>query len=133
MASAGCVLDASVVIALWSSRDAHHQDARDLLGQVPTAALLMHAVTAAEVLVGPARLGRTADAERALDELGVRIAAFAPHEVGAVATLRATTRLRLPDVCVLHLAASTGSSLATFDERLAAATVTRGVPLVGVE
>jgi predicted nucleic acid-binding protein len=80
----------------------------------------------AEVLVGPARSGqldRASAALRQLDVIQVELDQDAPTRL---AVLRAGTGLRLPDCCVLLAAEQVQGTVATFDERLAAAARERG-------
>jgi predicted nucleic acid-binding protein len=48
-------------------------------------------------------------------------------DAAALARVRNTYRIRMPDAVALHAALSTGSALATFDETLAAAAERAGV------
>lgn len=78
------------------------------------------------MLVGPARAGRLDLATAALGVLSVE-----PLDLGAdapfrLALLRAGTGMKLPDCCVLLAAEQSQASIATFDERLAAAARERG-------
>lgn len=113
------VVDASVLIAQLDERDAHHDRARDRLLDLAAHPLGASPITIAEVLVGPARQGRLEEARAALRALEV---AEIPLTAGAstrLAVLRAETRLRLPDCCVLLAAEEApGRGLLTFDERL---------------
>ena len=120
-----------MVIALWSSHDPHHQRARELLSGLVRQPIWMHAVTVAEVLVGPARLGRADDAVDALSTLGVRTVPLREGDPVTLARERARTGLRLPDCCVLLAARQSQASLATFDAALGLAAVARGILVVG--
>jgi len=114
------VLDASVLIAHLDRSDAHHARARKLLDETAGDELGASAITLAEVLVGPARTGRLADARATIDELGVRELALGGDAAMRLAELRAHTRLRLPDCCVLFAAqTAVGAQVATFDDALA--------------
>ncbi|MDT0156103.1 PIN domain-containing protein [Microbacterium sp. ARD32] len=118
------------MIALRSPRDPHAESAASLV--VGADELVIHPVTLAEVLVVPARAG-LADQVRArlVDGLGIRVSAPDADEPLRIASLRAATRVALPDCYVLGLAAETGSPLATFDAALAAAARGRDVTVVG--
>jgi predicted nucleic acid-binding protein len=114
------VLDASVLIAHLESTDAHHQRATQLLLSAADQ-LAVSPITMAEVLVGPARahqLGRVVGILRELEVSAVPLTEDSPVRL---ANLRATTRLRMPDCCVLLAAENTGATIATFDNRLAEA------------
>ncbi len=123
------ILDASVAIALRSPQDAH----ADRAGAIATGAdsLVLHPVTLAETLVGPAVAGIAAEVRALLlDGLGIRLWTPDDREPGRVALLRAQSRVALPDCYPLALAEHTGDVLATFDEALMRAARERGVAVV---
>lgn len=126
------VLDPSVLIAFFNSRDIHHPAALQILDDASADNLVLSSISLAEVLVGPARSGEEDSALRALARL--EIAEESLPEDGAVqlARLRAGTGLKMPACCVL-LAAQTANAqaVATFDSRLARAACERGVRAVG--
>ena len=123
------ILDASVVIALRSPRDAHAERAARLV--LDADRLIVHPVTLAECLVVPARRGVADAVEAALRrDLGVEVWQPADDEPRRVAGLRAAVRIALPDCYPLALAEETGQPLATFDAALAEAAAERGVPVV---
>ena len=125
------VLDASALIAHLDAGDAHHARAGLLLTETAGEELCASPLTLAEVLVGPARGGRLDDARAALGQLGIRGVALTDDAPARLATLRAETSLKLPDCCVLLAAAQVGGTVATFDERLAAAGRQRGLLVKG--
>ncbi|MFT4260106.1 type II toxin-antitoxin system VapC family toxin [Microbacterium sp.] len=123
------VLDASVLISYWAGSDAHTEAAFGILDTEED--LMLHPVTLAESLVGPARVG---EEQRALDDfarLGVERHRQLIDEPLRVARLRARTGLKLPDAYILATAVELGATLATFDRRLADAARERGVAVVG--
>jgi len=120
------VLDASVAIAFLNQHDAHHGAAVELLKRYPPQ-YLMHPLTLAEVLVGPALLGIDSTVLRDLRSIGVEQVGAGPDEALQLARLRATHRLKMPDTCVLAAAQHHGVPLATFDERLAAVASASGL------
>lgn len=120
------VLDASVLIAHLEGADPHHDRATELLAESADQDLGISPLTLAEVLVGPARADRLPQAQSALRTLGVATVPLAENAPVRLATLRATTRLRLPDCCVLLAAETADGEVATFDGRLAAAAVGLG-------
>lgn len=128
------VLDASVLIAHFDPADPHHERATRLLDDMADEDVGASRVTLAEVLVGPAHAGRLHRACSGLRELavfGIPMDADAPTRL---ATLRAETRLKLPDCCVLLAAEDTGAAaVATFDAKLATAARELGfdVPATG--
>jgi len=125
------VLDASVLIALLDADDAHHPAARSTLAD-QTDELAIPVLTLAEVAVGPARQDRLAVVHDAAQALELQVL---PIDAGAwseLAVLRATTRLRMPDCCVLHAATAHAAAVATFDQRLSGAARAVGLTAVGM-
>lgn len=115
------VADARVLIAHLDHSDAHGDRATALLVEAGAPPLRASPITVAEVLVGPARVGRLDDAHLALRALGVQEIALAADAPARLARLRAETDLKLPDCCVLLAAQDAGAhTVLTFDERLAA-------------
>ena len=123
-------LDASVLVAHFAPQDAHHQDATRLLTQLAGQGLVIHTVNLAEVLVGGVRLNRGPEMLSDMEQLGIRIAAPADGEPLRLATLRATTGLKMPDCCVLDTAITHEADLATFDDALAAAARNAGLQVL---
>ena len=127
------VLDASVLIAHFDATDSHHDRAGELLllavdQEQPLGA---SPITLAEVLVGPARIGRMDQATAALDQLRVRPVALPQDTPLRLATLRAATSLPMPDCCVLLAADQAGDAVATFDDRLADVAKSHGLAVWG--
>jgi len=124
------VFDASVLIAAMSPSDTHHLEAKTLLVRCDLDhAGIVHPINLAEVLVGPSRRGKEAAAASALAASGVETMPVDPHTPIRLARLRAATRLGLPDCCALDAALETGYAIATFDDRLARAAASLGIPL----
>ena len=121
------VADASWIIALRDPRDPHHASAIALNDATVDDVIILHPLTFAECLVGPARLGQldtAADAIRAAFEI-VDIDVDAPLRW---ANLRAGTSLRLPDAIVLDTAiVHAASTILTFDQQLASEARTRAI------
>lgn len=111
------VLDASVLIAQLDENDAHHGRAVDLLEELE-GPLGASPITIGESLVGPARKGAAAEIRQGIADLGVEPIELQADAPVRLAVLRAETRLRLPDCCVLLAAQQTGGSILTFDDRL---------------
>lgn len=116
------ILDASVLIGLLDTSDAHHNvavdhvEAADLRGDE----LLTPASAYSEALVSFARVGRVADAREAVAAMGIVVAPLTAAIGEHAAQLRAAhERLRLPDAIVLATAHVLGSQLLTYDDRLA--------------
>jgi toxin FitB len=126
------VLDASVLIAHFYAKDAHHERADQLLADVADNELLASQLTLAEVLVGPVKAGLVDQAQTALRRLGVRSVGLPEDGQLRLAELRAMTGLRLPDCCVLLAAEQQAAALATFDDRLGSVAAGRGVMVWGV-
>lgn len=128
--TAPTTLDASVLIALMNTRDAHHRDAVALVRRAAIAGdVIAHPITIAESAVGAAEHGRLQQVHDAFAALGLATALGDPDQPWRLADLRARTRLSLPDCCVLDVALESQSALATFDTRLAAVAHERGVPV----
>lgn len=125
------VLDASVLIGHLDRADAHHDRAQELLLQVADQDLAASTITLAEVLVAPARARQLDRATAALHELRVRSVSLGEDAHVRLATLRAGTGLKLPDCCVLLAAEQVHAAVATFDDRLAAASRDRGHLVLG--
>lgn len=121
------VLDASVLIAHLDANDAHHERASALLLALADEPLRASPITLAEVLVAPARAARLDAAKVGLRTLGVTAVPFRDDAPERLASLRASTGLKLPDCCVLHAAEVACAGLATFDDQLVSAARGRGV------
>jgi predicted nucleic acid-binding protein len=126
------VLDASALIAQLDENDVHHERIRELLLELADEQLGASVLTLAEALVAPARASRLEEAQTLLGELEVEPIGLGADAVSRLAALRAETRLRMPDCCVL-LAAGLGNAgtIITFDQRLARAAVERGLNAPG--
>lgn len=117
------VVDASVILAYLNPGDAHHSAAVQLLADA-LPPLLIHPITAAEVLVSAVRRGVEDAVWRNLVDIGVEIDR-SPDDPMALARLRAGTGCKMPDCCVLLTAERRAAPLATFDERLRASAAKR--------
>ncbi|MDO8363288.1 MAG: PIN domain-containing protein [Actinomycetota bacterium] len=111
------VVDASVLIAYLDPYDAHHSAAVELLANA-TPPLLLHPVTAAEVLVAPVRRRVAESVWADLVAIGVEVD-HSPIDPLQLAQLRVETGCKMPDCCVLAVAAARAAAVVTFDERLA--------------
>lgn len=114
-------LDASLVIAHLYPQDPHHETATGYLRASADEGFLIHSLNLAEVLVGGVRVGRGQEMLTDLEAIGLRVADRQDGEALRLATLRATSGLKLPDCCALDAALTTASTLATFDDALAKA------------
>ncbi|MGE5283032.1 MAG: type II toxin-antitoxin system VapC family toxin [Chloroflexota bacterium] len=115
------VLDASVLIAHLDGGDRHHAGAQGLLEASGEESLGASTITLAETLVAPARADRLAEAESALQRLGVSELALGEGAPARLAKLRAEVGLKLPDCCVLLAAQEHAGTVASFDSDLLAA------------
>ncbi len=118
------VLDASVLLAVLRTEDAHHGDARSLLASHPSDTLyLVSGSVYAEVLVRAHARGRAAEVEEFLEELGVEVVPVDRDVARRAAALRAGSGPRLTLADALAVAVALGHEpplpFATFDERLA--------------
>lgn len=124
------VLDASVLIAAMTTEDAHHAAAVEILAsRALGVASLIHSVNLAEVLVGQVPYGLEAFAAINIAQSGVDTIETDPDSPVRLARLRAATKLGIPDCCALDAAIETGCAIATFDDRLARAATSLGIPL----
>jgi toxin FitB len=121
------VLDASVLIAHLEAGDVHHDRATGFLLELTDETFVVSPLTLAEVLVGPVRSGKLAITQQVIRELQIATIAFSDDAPVRLATMRASTRLRLPDCCVLLAAETAHASVATFDDRLAASAADLGL------
>lgn len=112
------VLDAGVLIALLNPQDVHHATALDLL-ELKDPPYAVHTLTAAEVLVGPARVDLEAIVWQDLTDAGVIRADLGPTEHLTLARLRAQHQLKMSDTCALATAEQLKMGLVAFDGRLA--------------
>jgi predicted nucleic acid-binding protein len=116
------ILDASVLIGLLDTADAHHEaavddvEAADLRGDD----LVTPASAYSQALVAFARAGRVADAREAIAAMGIVVTPLTAAIGEHAAQLRAAhERLRLPDAIVLATARVLDAELLTYDDRLA--------------
>ncbi|GGS22939.1 hypothetical protein GCM10010171_14780 [Actinokineospora fastidiosa] len=121
------VVDAGVLIAHFDRTEVHHERATRLLLATGDEPLRMGALTMAEVLVGPCKTGTEDTVRRAMDQLGLQVVGLSSSQVAALAGLRATTGLPMPDCCSLLTAETYGAKLATFDDRLMRIAAVRAV------
>lgn len=118
---AGLVFDASALIALVDSQDAHFEWAFGIMTIATGEPFYISAITYAEVLVHPAR-GRKLDIFiRDLADSGFEIVDVTEADSISIAAIRARTNLKTPDATVIALAKSLDLPIATADLDLAAA------------
>ncbi len=116
------ILDASVLIGLLDTADAHHSqavddvEAADLVGEK----LLAPASAYSEALVSFARARRIRAARDAIAAMGITVTPMTSRIAETAAELRAAhDRLRLPDAIVLATAQDLNARLLSYDSVLA--------------
>ena len=125
------VADANVVIAAADPGHVHHSEAQDIVRAYGRRSIVLHSLTLAEVLVGPARAGAQAEVRARLERAGFTSSLGGDPDPEALALVRATTSLKMPDACVLATAEQLGASIATFDRRVAREARARGTTVLG--
>ena len=125
------VVDANVVIAASSPGHVHHEAAQQIVTDHGGEGMVLHSLTMAEVLVGPARGGAEAVARGLLADAGFRLAPQGDPSPEHLARVRASTTLKMPDACVLATAEHLQVALATFDRRVAREAGERGIAVLG--
>jgi predicted nucleic acid-binding protein len=126
------VADANVIIAASTPDHIHHGRARAILLEHGASGVVLHSLTMAEVLVGPARSGQQEAAHAAFEAAGVRCSSTTDPAPGTLARVRATAAVKMPDACVLATAEHVRAPLATFDARLAREAEARGTVVIGL-
>ncbi len=124
------LLDADVLIGALDEHDAHHARARDLFTKWhdDQDAVVMSAANLTEVLIAPsADAAKLTLARQAIAALGVRV--HQPNEAVAVeaARLRQRHPVSLPDAYCMATAKHTGSTIASFDQKILKAAVHEGI------
>jgi predicted nucleic acid-binding protein len=116
------ILDASVLIGLLDTADAHHSQAVDDVEAADMAdeKLLVPASAYSEALVSFARARRIRDARDAIAAMGIAVTPMTSRIAETAAELRAAhDRLRLPDAIVLATVRDLHARLLTYDNVLA--------------
>jgi len=118
---AALILDASVLIGLLDTADAHHGSAVDDVESADQAGtpLVTPASAYSEALVSFARAGRVTDARVAIAAMGISVEPLTATIAERAAALRADhERLRLPDAIVLATSQHLHATLLTYDDQL---------------
>ena len=123
------VLDANVVIGFLDADDPHHEASIDLLERHFVDGFGCSVLTVAEALVHPTRVDRQDAALASLTRIGVQMIPLEASDAIALADVRSTYRLRMPDAVALLTAMQFRSELATFDSGLATAAERAGIQL----
>ncbi len=116
------ILDASVLIGLLDTADAHHDRAVDDTEAADQAGRQLQTPASAysEALVAFARAGRLGDGREAFAAMGIVVAPLTAAMAERAGELRARhERLRLPDAIVLACARELDGELLSYDRRLA--------------
>jgi predicted nucleic acid-binding protein len=116
------ILDASVLIGLLDTADAHHARSIDDAEAADKAGLqlLVPASSYSEALVAFARARRIGDAREAIAAMGITVTPLTAAIAEQAAELRARhERLRLPDAIVLATARESSGELLSYDRHLA--------------
>jgi predicted nucleic acid-binding protein len=121
------VLDASALIALATSKDAHHKWALEMFRDTASFNLQITALSQAEAMVHPARNGKLDKFQKLVSALGVEVTPIEGGDAPKLTNLRVSTSLKMPDVCVLNQAIKVKGSIATTDKELAKAAKSKGV------
>lgn len=121
------VLDAGVLIAVEQPADAHHAAALRFFEANAGERFVAVGVTIAESLVHAVTTGQAEDLLEDYELLGIEPLDVWGSSAGAVARIRAETRLRMPDAIVVHACEREHAELLTTDAALARAAVNRGI------
>jgi predicted nucleic acid-binding protein len=116
------ILDASVLIGLLDSADAHHARAIDDVERADQGGLRLLAPASAygEALVAFARAGRLTEAREAIAAMGITITPLTAAIAERAAAARVKhSRLRLPDAIVLACAEELDGELLSYEQHLA--------------
>lgn len=124
------VLDASVLIGHFEPADTHHADATALLKAHLLDAFASSVITLAEVYAGAARAQQSDRLHQLLVQLQIQTLDLPAAAALRLGELRATTKLKMPDCCVLYTAEQHSAAIATFDDRLAAPAADLGLTIV---
>jgi predicted nucleic acid-binding protein len=116
---ASIVFDANVVIALFDSKNIHHDEAVKVYLSSTSSTIHLSALTYAEILTHPAGNNTLDYFVKNLDSGGFEIEHISKELAIEISKVRDTTRLRMPDACVLALAKSLDAELITADRKLA--------------
>jgi predicted nucleic acid-binding protein len=126
------VVDASVLIGHFEPADAHHADATALLKAHLLRSFASSVVTLAEVYAGAARAGQADRLHQLLTHLQIGSLDLPASAAARLGELRATTKLKMPDCCVLYTAEQHNAAIATFDDKLAARAAEIGLTIMTV-
>ncbi|MBJ7280484.1 MAG: PIN domain-containing protein [Rhodoluna sp.] len=113
------VFDANVVIALFDSKNVHHDEAVNIYLSSTSSSIHLSSLTYAEILTHPAGQNTLGAFVANLASGGFEVEPISKELAIEIAKVRNETRLKMPDVCVLALAKSLDAELITADRKLA--------------
>jgi len=121
------VLDASALIALVSSNEPHHEWALEMFLETSSFDLQMTCLTQAEVMVHPQRANKIEKFLKLIAGLNLEITPIEAADASQLASIRATTNLKMPDAVIVSQAMKVNGSIATTDQTLAQVARSKGV------
>lgn len=122
------ILDASALIALLDADDAHHATVVPVLDAAADRPWHISALTLAEVMTrAAADPDLLAELGETVADLSIQVVALEDADVEALAQLRARTRLRMPDCCVVLAAQQLQAQVVTADMALAERAAALGI------
>lgn len=124
------VLDAAVLIAALDEAHPHHNLAAEVI--LTDDELVIHTLTLAEVFVGAMRDDEVDEVRQLLQDADIRELRKEDGEAVALARVRESSGLKMPDSCVLFAAESQNAALATFDRTLQQRAEKRGVAVLNL-
>jgi len=124
------VLDASVLIGHLEPADSHHADAVALFKDNLFESFAASVITLAEVYAGAARASQSDRLRQVLAQLQIESMDLPAAAARRLGELRATTKLKMPDCCVLYTGEQHSAAIATFDDKLAARASDLGLSIV---
>ena len=110
------VFDASAVVSIMNSQDAHHDWALGVFIENADSNLYLSALTYAEVLVHPAKKNQVKTFAKNLNSAGFEIVPLEDKDAELVAEIRSETGLKMPDAIVLALAKQFRGTLVCADK-----------------
>ncbi len=113
-------LHSGALIAPFDANDAHHSKAETPFTTHISEPMTIGPINLAEVLISASRENRDHEMLADLRPLDVTTTPLPDDAATRLARLRAITRSKMPDCCVLLTAEQTSARIATFDEGLKA-------------
>lgn len=125
------VVDAGFLIALLDAEDALHAEADALLDKHIDEPMTINPINLAEVLVRPATDAREEEVLAGIRALGITTTPLPDDAPARLARLRARTRAKMPDCCLLLTAQQVGAAaVASFDRRLCSGAASLGFEIL---